>query len=66
MLRESTHYPGDYTLCVKSDVRIENYRIKRVKLNFQAYTIDDEITFRNLIKLVEVIIFSILFFFNFK
>ncbi|RNA25886.1 tyrosine- kinase CSK-like, partial [Brachionus plicatilis] len=28
LMRESTHYPGDFTLCLKSDLKIENYHIK--------------------------------------
>lgn len=52
LVRESTHFPGDYTLCVKSDVKIENYRIKRVSSPHPMYTIDDETKFSNLIKLI--------------
>lgn len=49
-MRESTHYPGDFTLCLKSDSKIENYHIKQASKKF---TIDDEIFFKNLIELVE-------------
>ncbi|CAF0995435.1 unnamed protein product, partial [Brachionus calyciflorus] len=50
LMRESTHYPGDFTLCLKSDVKIENYHIKLLNKKF---TIDDEHLFNNLIELVE-------------
>ena len=49
-MRESTHYPGDFTLCLKSDSKVENYHIKRKD---HKYTIDEENHFRNLIELVE-------------
>ena len=48
-MRESTHYPGDFTLCLKSDKKIENYHIKFNK----KFTIDDEHLFGNLIELIE-------------
>lgn len=50
LMRESTHYPGDFTLCLKSDLKIENYHIKLLNKKF---TIDDEHCFNNLIELVE-------------
>ena len=50
LVRESTHYPGDYTLCLKSDTKVENYHIKQIN---EKYTIDDENMFKNLIELVE-------------
>ena len=50
LMRESTHYPGDFTLCLKSEAKVENYHIKRKEYR---YTIDDENHFRNLIELVE-------------
>ena len=51
LVRESTNYPGDYTLCVCMDAKVEHYRIayKDNKL-----TIDEEEYFENLIQLVEV------------
>lgn len=49
-MRESTHYPGDFTLCLKSGAKIENYHIKLMNKKF---TIDDEHSFHNLIELVE-------------
>ena len=51
LVRESTNYPGDYTLCVVMDGKVEHYRIayKDNKL-----TIDEDEYFENLIKLVEV------------
>ncbi len=57
LIRESTHFPGDYTLCLKSETKIENYHIKRVN---SVYTIDDERTFPTLIKLIHVIFYNIL------
>lgn len=50
LVRESTHYPGDYTLCLKSENKVENYHIKQIN---EKYTIDDENMFKNLIELVE-------------
>lgn len=50
LVRESTHYPGDYTLCLKSESKVENYHIKQIN---EKYTIDDENMFKNLIELVE-------------
>lgn len=50
LVRESTHYPGDFTLCLKSDNKVENYHIKLLNKKF---TIDDEHLFNNLIELVE-------------
>ena len=51
LVRESTNYPGDYTLCVCMDGKVEHYRIayKDNKL-----TIDEDEYFENLIQLVEV------------
>ncbi len=49
-MRESTHYPGDFTLCLKSESKVENYHIKQMNKKF---TIDDENMFKNLIELVE-------------
>ena len=50
IMRESTHYPGDYTLCLKSEVKVENYHIKQSNNRF---TIDEENMFNNLIELVD-------------
>jgi len=50
LMRESTHYPGDYTLCLKSEAKVENYHIKQLKNRF---TIDEENMFDNLIELVD-------------
>jgi c-src tyrosine kinase len=51
LVRESTNYPGDYTLCVCKDGKVEHYHViyKDNKL-----TIDDEEYFENLVKMVEV------------
>lgn len=50
LVRESTNFPGDYTLCVCKDGKVEHYHIiyKNNKL-----TIDEEEFFENLINLVE-------------
>uniref|UniRef100_A0A3Q2P8E8 Tyrosine-protein kinase n=1 Tax=Fundulus heteroclitus TaxID=8078 RepID=A0A3Q2P8E8_FUNHE len=50
LVRESTNFPGDYTLCVSCDGKVEHYRIiyKNGKL-----TIDEEAYFENLMQLVE-------------
>ena len=49
-MRESTHYPGDFTLCLKSGTKVENYHIKLLNKKF---TIDDENLFTNFIELIE-------------
>lgn len=50
LVRESTNFPGDYTLCVSCDGKVEHYHIiyKNGKL-----TIDEEGFFENLMQLVE-------------
>ena len=50
LMRESTHYPGDFTLCLKSESKVENYHIKIIN---DQFTIDDENFFLNLIELVQ-------------
>ena len=51
LVRESTNFPGDYTLCVCYQGKVEHYRViyKDNKL-----TIDEEEFFSNLAELVEV------------
>jgi len=51
LVRESTNFPGDYTLCVCYQGKVEHYRViyKDSKL-----TIDEEEYFTNLAELVEV------------
>lgn len=51
LVRESVHFPGDYTLSVYFNKKVERYHIiyRRNKL-----TIDEEAFFDNLPKLVEV------------
>lgn len=51
LVRESTNYPGDYTLCVSSEGKVEHYRI--IYHNGKL-TIDEEAYFENLMQLVEV------------
>ena len=53
LIRESTTFPGDYTLCVAYTGIVEHYRIlnKDKKL-----TVDEEAYFENLIELIQVLI----------
>lgn len=51
LVRESTNYPGDYTLCVCYLGKVEHYR---VKYKDNQLTIDDDEFFENLSQLVEV------------
>lgn len=50
-MRESTNYPGDYTLCVCFRGKVEHYRViyRENKL-----TIDEEEYFEGLPQLIEV------------
>ena len=50
-IRESTNFPGDYTLCVCFENKVEHYRII---FQDDKITIDEEEYFDNLSKLVEV------------
>nr|XP_023019986.1 tyrosine-protein kinase CSK-like [Leptinotarsa decemlineata] len=50
LIRESTNFPGDYTLCVCFQSKVEHYRIKS---NKDRLTIDDEEFFDNLEELIE-------------
>lgn len=50
LVRESTNFPGDYTLCVCFESRVEHYRII---LQGDKITIDEEEYFENLNTLVE-------------
>ncbi|XP_071447294.1 tyrosine-protein kinase CSK [Hetaerina americana] len=50
LVRESTNFPGDYTLCVCYQGKVEHYR---VKYKDNQLTIDDEEFFENLAQLVE-------------
>jgi len=51
LVRESTNFPGDYTLCVCWQGRVEHYR---VIYKDNQLTIDEEEFFENLAQLVEV------------
>lgn len=51
LVRESTNFPGDYTLCVSCDGKVEHYRI--IYHNGKL-TIDEELYVENLMQLVEV------------
>uniref|UniRef100_A0A672F5U5 Tyrosine-protein kinase n=1 Tax=Salarias fasciatus TaxID=181472 RepID=A0A672F5U5_SALFA len=50
LVRESTNFPGDYTLCVSCEGKVEHYRIIYAK---GKLTIDEEGYFENLMQLVE-------------
>lgn len=54
LVRESTNFPGDYTLCVCYQGKVEHYR---VKYKDHKLTIDDEEFFETLAQLVEVALF---------
>lgn len=56
LVRESTNFPGDYTLCVSCDGKVEHYRII---YHDGKLTIDDEVYFENLMQLVEVCSFFV-------
>lgn len=51
LVRESTNFPGDYTLCVSCEGKVEHYRII---YHDGKLTIDEEMFFENLMQLVEV------------
>ncbi len=51
LVRESTNFPGDYTLCVSFHTTVEHYH---VLYHNNKLTIDEERYFENLTKLVEV------------
>lgn len=51
LVRESTNYPGDYTLCVSCEGKVEHYRIM---YHANKLSIDEEVYFENLMQLVEV------------
>lgn len=51
LLRESNNYPGDYTLCVCHQGKVEHYHIT---YSNNKLTIDNEVFFDNLPQLVEV------------
>jgi SH2 domain len=50
LVRESTNFPGDYTLCVCYEGRVEHYRII---LKEEKITIDEEEYFDTLTSLIE-------------
>lgn len=51
LLRESTNYPGDYTLCVAVDKTVQHYRVERLESGLM--TVDNESFFDSLTQLVE-------------
>ncbi|CAF0801007.1 unnamed protein product [Rotaria sordida] len=52
LIRESEHFPGDLTLSIRDEIKIQHYRIKYDGIN-KTYTIDDETFFSNLNLLVQ-------------
>jgi len=50
LVRESSNYPGDYTLCVCHQAKVEHYHII---INSNQLTIDEEVFFKNLDELVQ-------------
>ncbi|XP_057203271.1 tyrosine-protein kinase CSK [Triplophysa rosa] len=50
LVRESTNFPGDYTLCVSCEAKVEHYRII---YHSGKLSIDEEEYFDNLMQLVE-------------
>jgi len=56
LVRESANYPGDYTLCVCYGGKVEHYHIL---YRNNRLTIDEEVFFDNMVKLVEVSFFSV-------
>ena len=53
LVRESEHFPGDLTLSIRDEDRIQHYRIK-LDLNNRSYTVDDEMFLSDLNLLVQV------------
>lgn len=58
LVRESTNYRGDYTLCVCFGGKVEHYRILHRN---NRLTIDEELFFDNMVRLVEVCKFLLCF-----
>ena len=52
-MRESTTFPGDYTLCVAHAAMVENYHIVNAK---DKLTVDEETFFETLIQLIQVVL----------
>ena len=52
LVRESVTYPGDYTLCVACQDKVEHYRIM---YRHNKLTIDEEEFFENLTHLIQVV-----------
>ena len=51
LVRESTSFPGDYTLCVCHEGHVEHYHIMYMD---NKLTIDEDEFFENLTQLIEV------------
>ena len=62
LVRESTHYPGDFTLCVCISGRVEHYHIITTQPNdnssAKVLTIDEDLYFPNLPALIQVVVLS--------
>ena len=54
LVRSSTNYKGDFTLCVHFEDKVEHYHIKVCSEGDTSLTIDDEVYFEDLVDLVEV------------
>ena len=52
LVRESTSFPGDYTLCVCFEGHVEHYHIMYMD---NKLTIDEDEFFENLTQLIEVL-----------
>lgn len=50
LVRESNHFPGDYTLCVVYNGGVDHYRVKK---DGRGMSVDDMTFFSNLIELIE-------------
>lgn len=55
LVRESSNFPGDYTLCVCFQGKVEHYHILYQK---NSLTVDEEAYFKNLDELVEVLYYE--------
>ena len=61
LIRESEHFPGDLTLSIKDEDKIQHYRVKYDNTT-REYTIDDELFYADLRLLVQVRRLSFFFF----
>ena len=64
MVRDSTNFVGDFTLCVSFQSKVEHYRIiagRAQNTNKKNYTIDEDEYFDDLISLVRHYRYDVLF-----